>query len=232
MKQFSLDKYLENPSRKVVTRDGRVVRIICCDAKNSKPIVALVLTRSISQREFDELTVSYFNDGTYYGKATEDFLDLFFADEEEKSKSIEIPFGAKDSEFVRDEYHIPEGCEARIEGNKVIIEKVQKEELTEFEKVVQSILNEPHYQDIQAVKQWSKTLLDLARKELEKEIGDKCWEAHLKGEEEALKDLPKWKKVPSHEKQTMYGMSEISDVYYNGYFIHLDDIFKALPKEE
>jgi hypothetical protein len=29
----------------------------------------------------------------------------------------------------------------------------------------------------------------------------------------------------------MYGMSEISDIYYKGYFIHLDDIYKALPKE-
>ena len=223
MEQFNLDTWLKNKSRKVVTRSGHNVRILCTDQRGNMPIVALV--------EFETLdgVQIFYSDGKNESHRE---YDLFFADEEEKSKSIEIPFGAKDSEFVRDEYHIPEGCEARIEGNKVIIEKVQKEELTEFEKVVQSILNEPHYQDIQAVKQWSKTLLDLARKELEKEIGDKCWEAHLKGEEEALKDLPKWKKVPSHEKQTMYGMSEISDVYYNGYFIHLDDIFKALPKEE
>lgn len=29
MEQFSLEEYLENPERKVVTRDGRNVRIIC-----------------------------------------------------------------------------------------------------------------------------------------------------------------------------------------------------------
>ena len=34
MKQFSLEEYLANPSRKVVTRDGRDVRIICTDFDN------------------------------------------------------------------------------------------------------------------------------------------------------------------------------------------------------
>ena len=34
MKRFSLDEYLKNPSKKVVTRDGRDVRIICTDFDN------------------------------------------------------------------------------------------------------------------------------------------------------------------------------------------------------
>ena len=34
MKPFSLEEYLANPSRKVVTRDGRDVRIICTDFNN------------------------------------------------------------------------------------------------------------------------------------------------------------------------------------------------------
>ena len=43
MKQFSLEEYLKNPSRKVVTRDGRAVRIICTDKKSENyPIIALV----------------------------------------------------------------------------------------------------------------------------------------------------------------------------------------------
>ena len=90
MEQFNLDKWLKDKSRKVVTRDGRNVRIICWDAKNSKPIVALVLTRSISRREFDEHTINYYNNGTYYGGGVnEDFLDLFFADEEEELTDFE-----------------------------------------------------------------------------------------------------------------------------------------------
>ena len=43
MEQFSLEKYLANPSRKVVTRDGRRARIICTDMNyQNYPIVALV----------------------------------------------------------------------------------------------------------------------------------------------------------------------------------------------
>ena len=42
MKPFSLEEYLKNPSRKVVTKDGRNVRIICTDEKGLKPILALV----------------------------------------------------------------------------------------------------------------------------------------------------------------------------------------------
>ena len=34
MKQFNLEEYLKNPSRKVVTRYGRNVRIICTDFDN------------------------------------------------------------------------------------------------------------------------------------------------------------------------------------------------------
>ena len=34
MKQFNLEEYLKNPKRKVVTRDGKKVRIICTDFDN------------------------------------------------------------------------------------------------------------------------------------------------------------------------------------------------------
>ena len=34
MKQFNLEEYLKNPNQKVVTRDGRDVRIICTDFNN------------------------------------------------------------------------------------------------------------------------------------------------------------------------------------------------------
>ena len=33
MKQFNLEEYLKNPSRKVITRDGREARIICTEGK-------------------------------------------------------------------------------------------------------------------------------------------------------------------------------------------------------
>ena len=60
MKQFSLDEYLKNPSRKVVTRDGRKVRIICTDREGSMyPIVALITDDGIGL----EILVTYTKDG-------------------------------------------------------------------------------------------------------------------------------------------------------------------------
>lgn len=44
MEQFSLEKYLANPSRKVVTRDGCPVRILCTDRKSyNYQIVGLIM---------------------------------------------------------------------------------------------------------------------------------------------------------------------------------------------
>ena len=43
MKQFNLEEYLANPSKKVVTRDGRDVRIICTDFDNPNfPVIGEV----------------------------------------------------------------------------------------------------------------------------------------------------------------------------------------------
>lgn len=75
MKQFNLEEYLANPSRKVVTRDGRDVRIICTDAKiESTPIVALI-TQSNGD---DEALVTYRRDGKFMEEYDAN-CDLFFA---------------------------------------------------------------------------------------------------------------------------------------------------------
>ena len=42
MKQFSLEEFKKNTNRKVVTRSGMPVRIICTDAVGSHPIVGLI----------------------------------------------------------------------------------------------------------------------------------------------------------------------------------------------
>lgn len=73
MKEFNLTEYLKNPSRKVVTRDGREVRIICTDAKGDEPIIALVYNNI---RE-EENVYTYNRDGIFY-KDNDSCLDLFF----------------------------------------------------------------------------------------------------------------------------------------------------------
>ena len=76
MKQFNLEEYLKNPSRKVITRDGRKARIICTDAKNDYPIVALIETPNGKERQ----PCGYKKDGTYVvGEKLS--CDLFFAPE-------------------------------------------------------------------------------------------------------------------------------------------------------
>ena len=74
MKPFSLEEYLKNQKRKVVTRNGRSARIICTDAKGNYPIVAL-----IEEGGYDN-ALSYTKDGKLYVGETNDY-DLFFASE-------------------------------------------------------------------------------------------------------------------------------------------------------
>ena len=75
MKQFNLEKYLENPNRKVVTRDGRSARIICTNRLDDNyPVIALV------NNEDSEKCHSYTEFGKFNGYQTLDCeLDLFFA---------------------------------------------------------------------------------------------------------------------------------------------------------
>ena len=43
MKPFNLKEYLANPSKKIVTKDGRKVkRVLCTDAMGFYPIVVLI----------------------------------------------------------------------------------------------------------------------------------------------------------------------------------------------
>lgn len=76
MKQFSLEEYIKNPSRKIVTRDGRVVtRILCTDAKGDYPIVALVEKPNLQKDD----AFTYTKDGRCLDNETNDERDLFFA---------------------------------------------------------------------------------------------------------------------------------------------------------
>ena len=77
MKQFNLQEYLKNPSKKVVTRMGRKVRIICTDREDSiYPVVALVKD---DNRQLDIL-VAYTKDGIP-AEYNELYYTLFFAPE-------------------------------------------------------------------------------------------------------------------------------------------------------
>lgn len=172
MEQFNLDTWLKDKSRKVVTRSGHNVRILCTDQRGNMPIVALV--------EFETLdgVQIFYSDGKNESHRE---YDLFFADDEEK--------------------------------------------LTEFEEAMVSfahtmfdhLLDKTKEVDI---KEWKEKLLDLARKEI-------------------LKDLPKWRKATKckefdkHVCVMDYYTFPFLDTEVNegDYYIKLEDL-KTLPKEE
>lgn len=73
MKQFSLDEYLKNPSKKVVTRLGESVSIICTDYYGEKPIIAKI--------EGCEHSYPFCEDGRFLSCREPSNCDLFFASE-------------------------------------------------------------------------------------------------------------------------------------------------------
>ena len=75
MKQFSLEEFKKNPNRKVVTRDGRPVRILCTDAVGTHPIIALI--RSLDNEDYPW---RFRMDGAILENEEND-SDLFFAPE-------------------------------------------------------------------------------------------------------------------------------------------------------
>lgn len=76
MKQFNLEEYLKNPSKKVVTRDGRSVRIVCTDFDNlNYPVIGEV--------KDSRWPCSFTKEGMY-NRYEESDADLFFAPEKHK----------------------------------------------------------------------------------------------------------------------------------------------------
>lgn len=79
MKQFNLEEYLKDPNKKVVTRDGRNVRIICTDRKGIEYSVIALCTMSNGS----EYLYSYLPNGRRYLSA-DSCRDLFFASEKKE----------------------------------------------------------------------------------------------------------------------------------------------------
>ncbi len=88
---------------------------------------------------------------------------------------IETSFGKKDSELQNWTYNIPEGYEAIIEGNKVIVRK-KGPIFTPFEQKLKEIVDS--YNDGGAITDkgvvyYANQLLAIAKKEFEEELKDK-----------------------------------------------------------
>ena len=85
MKPFSIKEHLEHPDWKVVTREGRPVRILCTDLDdNNYPVAAAIKNRHVDK---------YTAEGLFHaGRETK--YDLFFAPEKHEGWVIisKLPF--------------------------------------------------------------------------------------------------------------------------------------------
>ena len=90
MEQFNLEKYLKNPARKVVTRDGRKVRILCTDFNNKTYPIVGEIQGNVTPEIFTE-------EGLVY-KGGPDMNDLFFAPEKHEGY-VSIYRGVKNDDY-------------------------------------------------------------------------------------------------------------------------------------
>ena len=94
MKQFNLQEYLANPSRQVVTRNGRKVRIICTDFDNPNfPVVGEI--------NGYKWPISFTTNGEAI-KGSQQCTDLFFAPEKHEGWIIinKWPNGERDTNGI------------------------------------------------------------------------------------------------------------------------------------
>lgn len=82
MKPFNLDEYLKNPNKKVVTREGRSVTILCTNFLSSEPIVAEIKELNCS--------MSFDTNGRHSNNsiARNPSIDLFFAPEKHEGYAV------------------------------------------------------------------------------------------------------------------------------------------------
>ena len=122
MKLFSLEEYLKNPSRKVVTRDGRKVRIICTDRKGTTPIIALV-NSGVSE----ELGYAFYSDGKYFIDK-DDKVDLFFAPEKHEGYVHIIRNEVYNEAYCGKIYDSKEEAESKANNATIATARIEWEE--------------------------------------------------------------------------------------------------------
>lgn len=112
MKQFNLDEYLANPTKKLITRDGREVkRVLCTDLKSKCPIVVVIENREGNT----ERAISLTKDGKFFDNSS-DNKDIFFATEKHEGW-INI-FKSPDNIAVLGQYSIFESKEDAEKNGK------------------------------------------------------------------------------------------------------------------
>lgn len=211
MKEFNLSEWLQDKSRKVVTRDGRPVRIICTDRKGkSGNIVGLVC-------EDESLIYVWNNDGKHMVSEIPD-NDIFFADEEELTEFQNKLFSV-----------LSEVWQNYLLGREIDIAEPVKEYSPELLDLARKELQPEIDKELEKA---YKTQDDVVYR-------NGYAQGKQDALKVALESLPKWKKAKECRdlpddvvKINENGKIIYSDMVWEGeYFIMLQSL-KSLPKEE
>lgn len=258
MEQFSLDKWLQDKSRKIVTRSGVEAEII----HDKYPLVAII----------NGVAYNFDNDGKFQSNRAKHQYDLFFADEEEGLTELQKTL-EEDCDCYVNLYNDGKTREELREWIKAWCPRIIDLARNEFEKENSEFkpkftYNEKDYSELankliefrnntplcsvsyrdgdgrKVILHYEKEILELARKELEanyytKVIDDRMvfkselheqslQTAYDMGKQDVLKDLPKWKKI-TEEEQNYLAYGYLS---YDGYYLSIQELKDKLPKEE
>ena len=198
---FTLDAWLKDKSQKIETRSGENVRIICWD-KKGVPIFAIV-------GDADDI-VTYNRDGQQMQLPS----DLFIVTPEEELTEFENAFG-------RAMMEVPDP-EEKEEWYPFLKEKASE---------LLALAREQFINDGYVIEK--KAFHDAVEKvatEVMKEVSDKVdMEEALrlvyeKGKADALKDLPRWKKLPNGIMKQVKLMKDA--IIINNHYIRYSDIEK------
>ena len=110
MKPFNLKEYIENPSRKIVTRDGRNVRIICTDRENTYyPSIELV------KMKCEEEIAADTKDGEYDFNNTNAYELFFVLEKHEKWTNLYHYTIDKESVFIGNLFNSKDKAEQSVD---------------------------------------------------------------------------------------------------------------------
>lgn len=121
MRQFNLEEYLRKSQKKIVTRDGKSVRIICTDRKDENyPIVALVQDSTGNYED----TYHYTINGEWI-KGAINPQDLLFAPEKEEGW-VNL-FKINSTITTGEVYNTKEEAKSAVVGSSIYISTVKVE---------------------------------------------------------------------------------------------------------
>jgi len=228
MEQFNLDSWLKDKSRKVVTRRGNPVRIICWDRKHGEDDLPIVFLEECNGGEFLLTCKSNGRDGS--SKDYDTPYDLFFEEEEltEFEKELEMMMvsfsNGNLSSDVRKEMpkqKLYNYAHRLLDLARKELEKSIEDGAIEFAKSYMEDVN-PSFEKVQESEElwkWKMSCLKGVNK------------AYTNGKQDALKESPKWKKCDDNLPYSHIGGLNNRYLIKDGYCIKISDL-ETLPKEE